>query len=314
MDIIDFHIQVWKKEHLSPGFKNYLKNFAYMANIDEFPNKDYTPEQYLKDIEQEKEKEIEKYKIDKAVIFPVDYSFTEINLNISYEKYLEYIANKCDEFKGNFYSLVGPDPRHGEKALKIMDRAINDLGFKGLLVSPTTGFSLEDPMLDKMISKAQEFEIPVIFHDIGLIPRPLKLIRDFMVIDQIMSKYDTQLFIFCPFTQMDSDLVRIGFRHRDHLMSDISAFNASDQVMGNMMPGMFKSQSIIMIKEAFGAQKILFSSDWPWYELQAPVAAWAKEVKKMKTSLVLKPFGLPNVDENEKDLILRQNALKILKI
>jgi len=292
----------------------FLKNFAFMTNIDEFPNKDYTPEQYLIDVEQEKEKEIEKYKIDKAVIFPVDYSFTKIKFNISYEKYLEYIAKKCDEFKGAFYSLVGPDPRHGEKALDMMDRAINDFGFKGLLVSPTTGFSLDDPILDKMITKAQEFDIPIIFHDIGLIPRPLKLIYDFMEIDEIMSKYNKQLFIFCPFTQMDSDLVRIGFRHRDHLMTDIAAFNASDQVMGNMMPGMFKSQTIIMMKEAFGAQKLLFSSDWPWYELQAPVAAWAKEVKKMKTSLVLKPFGLPNVADDEKEYILRKNALRILKL
>ena len=285
-----------------------------MANIDEFPHKDYTPEQYLIDVEQEKEKEIEKYKIDKALIFPVDYSFTEINLDITYEKYLEYIVEKCDEFKGTFYSLVGPDPRHGEKALDIMDRAINDFGFKGLLLSPTTGFSLKDPILDKLIAKAGEHDVPVIFHDIGMIPRPLKLIREFMILDEIMSKYDKQLFIFCPFSQMDSDLVRVGFRHRDHIMSDLSSFNASDQMMGNMMPGMFKSQTIIMIKEAFGAEKLLFSSAWPWFELQAPVAAWAKEVKKMKTSLVLKPFGLPNVDDDEKDLILRKNALRILKL
>ncbi|NHI93357.1 MAG: hypothetical protein EAX96_12800 [Candidatus Lokiarchaeota archaeon] len=312
--MIDFHIQIWKKEHVSPGFEEFLKSFAYMANIDEFPNIDYTPEKYLIDIEQEKEKEIEKYKIDKAVIFPVDYSFTKLKFTISYEKYLEYIVNKCDEYKDIFCSLVGPDPRHGEKALEIMEHMINDCGFKGLLISPTTGFSLEDPILDKMIAKAGEFKVPIVFHDIGLVPRPLRLIKGFMQIDEIFIKYEKQLFVFCPFTQMDMDLVRVGIRHRDHLMADISAFNASDQMVGNSMPGMFKSQSVIMIKEAFGSDKLLFGSDWPWYQIKAPIAAWAKEVKKMKTSLVLKPFGLPNIDDADKDLILRNNALRILNL
>ena len=314
VDIIDFHIQVWKKEHVSKGFKEFLKNFAYMANIEEFPNKDYTPELYLEHIEQEKEKDVEKYKIDKAIIFPIDYTFTKIKFTISYEKYLDYIVEKCDEYKGIFYSLVGPDPRHGNKALEMMDRMINDCDFKGLVISPSSGYSLDNPILDEMIAKAGEYKVPVVFHDIGLIPRPLKLVTNFMQIDEILIKFDKQLFIFCPFTQMDMDLVRVGIRHRDHLMTDISAFNASDQVIGNSMPGMFKSQTIIMIKEAFGSDKLLFGSDWPWYQLKAPVAAWAKEVKKMKTSIILKPFGLPNVDEEEKALILRGNALRVLNL
>ena len=77
VEIIDFHIQIWKKEFVSKGFLDYLKKFAILANIEEFPNIDYTPEKYLNDMEQEKEKDIEKYKISTAVIFPVDYSFTK---------------------------------------------------------------------------------------------------------------------------------------------------------------------------------------------------------------------------------------------
>ncbi|MHA1799673.1 MAG: amidohydrolase family protein [Candidatus Helarchaeota archaeon] len=314
MEIIDFHVHFWKKEFVSNGFKTFLKNFAFMANLEEFPNMDYTPEKYLQDIEPENEKDIEKYKISKAVIFPVDFSFTEIKFKISYEEYFNYILSVCEEYKGMFYSFIAPDPRHGKEALDLMDHAIKDCNFKGLLLTPSTGFSLDDENLQAMVQKAVELEVPVILHDIGLVPRPLKLVTDFIKMDELFEKFNKQLFIFSPFTQMDMDLFRVGMRHRDHLMADLSAFNASDQMVGNSMPGMFKSQSVIMIKEGFGAKKILFASDWPWFEIKAPVRDWAKEVRKLKTSLILKPFGLPNVDDDEKKLILGGNTRRVLKL
>ncbi len=311
IDIIDFHIQLWEKKFVSKEFLDHLKKFAIVTNIKEFPNIDYTPEKYIEDMEQEKEKDIEKYKISTALIFPVDYSFTKAKFNISYEKYLEYVANACDEFK--FHSLVGPDPRN-PKAVEIMESAIEDWGFKGLLLTLSAGFSMQNPRVDLMISKALEYEIPVVLHDAGMVPRPLKIFSDFLILDEILDKYSDQLFIFCPFSQMNNQMMRVGFRHRDHLMSDISVFNASDQLIGNSMPGMFKSQIIIMLKEAFGSNRTLFASDWPWYEQEAPIANWIKEVVKMKTPLMLKPFGMPNVNDDDKKLILGGNARRILKI
>ena len=311
VDIIDFHVHFWKKKFVTNEYKDYLRKFAIMANIEDFPNIDYTPEKYIDDIEQEKEKDVERYKITSAIIFPVDLSFTKIKLNISYEKYLEYIVEICDEFK--FHSLIGPDPRN-PKALDIMETAIKDWGFKGLMLTPSTGFSLENPRCDIMIAKARELKVPVIMHDVGMVARPLKLFNHFLIMDELLDKYSDQLFVFCPFTQMDMSLMRVGFRHRDHLMTDISAFNASDQVMGQSIPGMFKSQTVIMVKEAFGSEKLLFASDWPWFQQKAPIAEWAKEVRKMKTPLILKPFGLPGVNDEDKEMILAGNAKRILKL
>jgi len=165
-----------------------------------------------------------------------------------------------------------------------------------------------------MIARATELNVPVIIHDVGVIPRPLKLFSNFLEMDEILDNHSDQLFIFCPFSQMDMSLMRVGFRHRDHLMTDLSAFNASDQVMGNSMPGMMKSQTIIMAKEAFGSEKLLFGSDWPWFQQKAPIAEWAKEVAKLKTPLILKPFGMPNVNDEDKVKILAGNVKRVLKI
>ena len=281
-------------------------------NLENFPNSDYTPEEYLAAIEPEKEKE-RQYIIEHAVIFPVDYSFTPVKLKIPYEEYLKYVTKVCDEYSGMFSAVVGPDPRHGEKALELMDYAIGQCGFKGLLFSPSMGFSLQDPMIEKMIRKAEQYKVPVIIHDSGLVPRPLKLLVDYSPLDDLFMKFLNVLFIFCPFSQMSmSTLMQVAIRHADHLMTDISGYDS--QFIGRKMPEMVMTQFFGMLKETFGSDKLLFSSDWPWYELSAPIVEWHKYVRKMKVPLIVRPFGFPNLEDADKENIMGLNAERILKL
>jgi len=311
LQIIDFHIHLWKQEFLTNEFKKMMTRFAVMMNVQEFDDLDCTADKYLKAIEPEKEKHRE-YAIKHALIFPVDYAFTAVKFKISYEEYLNYIVSVCDEHDGFFSSLIGPDPRHGPKALELIDHYITQCGFKGILLTPSLGFSLEDPVIDKTIEKAGEYKVPIIIHDAGLVPRPLKLMRNLVILDEIFSKYPKQVFILCPFSQMDPTLMRVGLRHREHLMTDLSAFNARS-IMGNM-PDMFRSQPIIMMNDSFGSEKILFASDWPWYEQDIPIRAWVDEIRKLKTPLFLKPLGLPSINDENKERILSLNAKELLKL
>ena len=60
-----------------------MKNFAAMVRLEKFPNVDYTPEKYLAAIEPAKEKHRE-FGVKRAVVFPIDYSFTSVKFKISY--------------------------------------------------------------------------------------------------------------------------------------------------------------------------------------------------------------------------------------
>lgn len=312
MAIIDFHMHVWKKEFLSNSFKEMLSNFAVMMSMEEYSDIDCTPEKYLVAIEPEKEKKKE-HAIKQAILFPVDYSFSSVKFKISYEEYLKYVSKVHDEYNGIFFPLVGPDPRHGQKAMEMIKYYLGQCDFKGLLLTPSMGFSLEDPMVNDMIQLAGEYKVPVILHDTGLVPRPLELMKDLLILDEIFLKYADQLFILCPFSQMNPDVLRIGMRHRDHLMTDLSAFNAQSAIGANL-PDMFKSQPIIMIAETFGSNTLLFGSDWPWYEGKVPVREWAEEVRKLKTPLFLKPLGLPSLSDEDRENILWRNAHRVLKL
>jgi len=309
LDTIDFHVHLWKKQFITNKFKEMLTNFGAMVNLEQFPNQDYTPEKYLGAIEPTKEKDKE-FSIKKAIIFPVDYSFTPVKFKISYAKYLEYIIQICDEYKSFFYAMVGPDPRHGAKALELMDYTVHDCGFKGLILSTSTGFSLNDPMVGKMIQKAGEYKIPVVIHDTGIIPRPLSLFSDVFKLEELLSKFVKQLFILCPFSNMDTTLMRVAIRHADHLMADLTGFDS--QYISRKMPEMVMTQFLGMLKETFGSDKLLFGSDWPWWEGPAPTHEWVKYIYKMKVPLIVRPFGFPSLDDDDKERILAENAQRIL--
>lgn len=282
-----------------------------MVNLEQFPNMDYTPEKYLAAIEPEKEKHRE-FTIKNAIIFPVDYTFTPVRFKISYDEYIEYISKVCDEHAGFFHSFIAPDPRHGPKALELIDYALGQCGFKGLIITPSAGFSLDHPNLDKMLQKAGEYNVPAIIHDTSLVPRPLKLFNEVYKLEELFSKFTNQLFIICPFSQMNTELMKVAIRHADHVMADITGYDS--QFVSRKMPEMVMTQFMGMLKESFGSDKLLFGSDWPWWELTAPIQEWLIYIRKMKIPLIVRPFGFPSLEDEDKVNILEENAKRILNI
>ena len=311
MKIVDFHCHLFLEEFLTNEFKKMLNNFAMMLDKEEFPVVDSSPEKYLELIEPKTDVQ-KKFPINQAIIYPIDYTFTRVKFKISYEDYLKFVVRTCDEHKGFFYSLVGPDPRHGSKALEIIDNALGQEPFKGLILTPSTGFSLDDPLVDKMVQKAGEYKVPVVIHDPALVPPPLELFTDFKKLEQLISRFMDQLFIICPFSQMDQLLMRAVIRHRNHIMVDNTGYDS--QYIGQKIPDMFFAQFFAMLKETFGSQRIIFGSDWPWWEATVPIQKWLTYVRKMKLPIFLSPFGLPTLKKKDKENILGLNAQRILNL
>ncbi len=311
LETIDFHVHFWKKEFLSNEFKAMLNNFAIMVNEKNFPNENYTPEKYLETIEPEKEKHKE-FAIRHAVIFPIDYSFTSVKMKISYEAYMKYVINICDEFSDFFYAFAGPDPRHGSKALDLLEYTLGQCDCKGILFTPSTGFSFTHPNIEPMIQIAEKYEVPVVIHDTGVVPRPLQLFTEIYQLDELLSKFDKQSFIFCPFSQMNTDLMKVAIRHTNHIMADLTGYDS--QFVSRKMPEMVFTQFLGMLKETFGSEKLLFGSDWPWWELTAPAQEWLVYLRKMKIPFIVKPFGFPSLEDEDKENILANNAYRILKL
>ena len=78
---------------------------------------------------------------------------------------LELIAEACLEFPGRLHPFVRIHPWYQDEAMRILDRAINEFGFRGLKLHPVTTIahpSGEDTI--RLIRRAGEHGVPTLFH------------------------------------------------------------------------------------------------------------------------------------------------------
>jgi len=98
--------------------------------------------------------------IDKAVVFP----FNEADPGISFSKANDFIAAAVKRYPDRLIGFARLDPHYGDKALEELRRAINELGLRGLKLHPSSqGFSLDEPIILRIIEETAALSIPVVF-------------------------------------------------------------------------------------------------------------------------------------------------------
>lgn len=77
----------------------------------------------------------------------------------------DYIASLVDRWPEQFLGFASVDPHKGKLAVRELERAVTELGLKGLKLHPSTQrFFPNDRALYPLWEKATELEIPVMFH------------------------------------------------------------------------------------------------------------------------------------------------------
>ncbi|HEY7063078.1 MAG TPA: amidohydrolase family protein [Chloroflexota bacterium] len=97
----------------------------------------------------------------KAIILPVN---KESSLG---EPFIgnDYVADVVRRFPDVFVGFAGADPWQGQAAVNELERAVTELGLKGLkLVPPTQAFFPNDRRFYPLYAKCVELDIPIIFH------------------------------------------------------------------------------------------------------------------------------------------------------
>ena len=70
-------------------------------------------------------------------------------------------------------------------------------------------------------------------------------------------------------------------------------------------------QILAQTKLACGIKKVLFGSDWPLFTPIISLKDWVEGIKNLKMPPPLKLMGLPELTQEEKEMILGGNAAKI---
>jgi predicted TIM-barrel fold metal-dependent hydrolase len=78
---------------------------------------------------------------------------------------LELVAEACAAYPGRLEAFARIHPWYGERSLELLDRAIGELGFKGLKLHPVS--TIAHPAGEetlRLIRRAAEYSAPTLFH------------------------------------------------------------------------------------------------------------------------------------------------------
>jgi hypothetical protein len=81
------------------------------------------------------------------------------------ERVIEYIANAVQKYPDRFIGYARMNPRYGDEAVELFDRAIRDYGLRGLKLHPVSYVMhpVSEPTLD-LIRHAAKLNVPTLFH------------------------------------------------------------------------------------------------------------------------------------------------------
>lgn len=215
---------------------------------------------------------MDKAGIDKSVIFP----FNEIKPGVSFSLANDYIASAAKKYSERLIGFARLDPNYEVKAIREMERAINELGLRGIKLHPTSQkFSLDNPCVLKIVKKASKLNVPVIFDSGKKLSPPEKI--------GVLAELFPGAKIIMAHMQGDNYLE--------------IAEKFDNVYLGTT--GMFEINTLNEAFQRLGAEKLIMGSDSPYTPQEV-------EIKKFDF--------IPGITREEKAKILGQNMSKILEL
>lgn len=306
--IIDFHCHLYDKDVPSERYWEYMAKVASKLSKKPIEKvKNWFPQQW--DISGDLLiEDMNEAGIDKSVVLPLDlglakgigealYSIEEEN-----KLYAQAAANHPERI----IAFVGVDPRRPE-AIKLLEKGVNEWGAKGLKLMPSTGWYPDDKNFYPLYQKAQELQIPVLFHS-GPELSPL------------LSKYSRPVYI--DEVAVDFPDLKIIIAHAGYCWwkeaAKIASFKPNVYLdLAYWQPKIAKRsleefyQPLRAMLDTMGTPKVLFGSDWPTLRAVESVnnVAWVKAIKEPPDEVTEADITF---SPEEKEEILGGNAQSIL--
>jgi len=196
--------------------------------------------------------------VDKAVILGKDYGLLgdRQKSNLPDEDVAAFIKAHPDRFIG--FTAVHTD-RDVTKNLERLERAVNDLGLRGIKLNPASGFYPNDERLYPVYGRATELQLPVVIHT-GVKPPSegsrLKYCHPVYIDDIAVDFPDLNFIIAHAGYPWVDDLIMVGL-YAPNVFVDISTLNQIEEVLGCdvIIPTLKK------LACALGAGRVVFGSD-----------------------------------------------------
>ncbi|HNS31674.1 MAG TPA: amidohydrolase family protein [bacterium] len=192
-----------------------------------------------------------------------------------------------EQSDGKILFLGVYDPREPEISLKYFDRCLNHPGFIGIKIHPSFHeVYADDPAYLPVWDYARKYGLPILAHTWSITDNP---VQKFSVPSLFKAYVDS--FQDVPFIM--GHCGGRGAGRKDALSMAKKYPNAYIDIAGDI----FCHDLIPSLVEAVGAEKIIFGSDWPWFDPMCFIPR-----------IMFSP-----VTDEQKKLILGINAIKVFE-
>lgn len=200
---------------------------------------------------------------------------------------------------GNLTALVSFHPEMEGNLGALLEQYIAK-GAKGIKIHPMAqGFMPGDPGLDEVYEYCNEIVLPVVFHCGRVSNARLNEYADLEMILPVIDQYPNIPFVLTHMADGNIDDVIMLARNYLHVYFDSSiVITGYPPLLDVNEPSWVDDKTVIDVINMIGAERVMFGSDYPW---GSPKHDLDRLVKM-------------NLSEQQKRLILGENAVKIFKI
>jgi predicted TIM-barrel fold metal-dependent hydrolase len=298
--IIDVHCHIWEKNMAAGDMGEMLRSInAHYGYRDPENIFDGSSERILADMDEAG--------IDKSVLLALDVEFA-YRAEMAFTVYNDYVGGLIRKHPDRIIGFAGIDPRRGKAAVVELERCVEGMGFRGVKLWPVTGFYPDDEAFYPFYQRAEQLGAVILCHTgSGPPPTYLKFNRP-VYLDKVAVDFPGIKIIVAhvghPWVE---EALAVAYKN-PNVYVDISAW----QMAFSKVP-VALSQCLAMAKVAHGdVGKILFGSDWPLFTEVMSQKEWVETIRSLQHPAPLQLMGLPEITEQDKQMILGGNAAQVL--
>lgn len=236
--------------------------------------------------------------IDQSILLAADFTYALHDCALTIEESLLKHRDVMARHPGKFEFFAGIDPRWGQDGLTLFERALTELGCRGLKLYPPCGYSPSSKTLFPFYELCAAHRVPVLIH-IG----PTSPVLSFdtahpMLVDEAARLFPSVNFILAHGAVSYREECVMMCEFRPNIYLDVSGFQKSLRAEG-------RAGTIASVAARGINHKILFGTDWPVFRMQGTQADFLDAV-------IGEEGGLSDTKDTEQALILHDNCARLL--
>jgi len=297
--IIDAHSHIWEEKLVSGDLKNLLETLTERFKPDD-------PSQIRNGSIDRLIGEMDAAGIDKTVLLGLDVGLA-FTSELGVREYNDYVADIVREHPERIIGFAGIDPRRGKEGIVELQRCY-DKGLRGLKLWTLTGFYPDDEAYYPLYEKVAELGIPMLIHTGSGPPKTYMKFNKPLYVDKVAVDFPEINIIMAHIgAPWVDEAVAIVIKN-SNVYVDISAWEPVVKAAPIAL-----CQALTQIKMATGSlRQVLFGTDWPLFTPIMSLKQWVEAIRTLEMPAPLQMMGLKDFTEEDRRLILGENAVHAL--